>query len=288
MNPHAYDNQRRGAEAIASAPDLPWRLDDLDFSRLAAEKVRDDETLFILLVISSFVEAASDVYTRNLSSYYTGDEEVSKWLQCYWEHEELQHGRALRTYVGAVWPEFDWERANAAFFDEYSAMCTLDEFEPTRGLEMAARCVVETGTASLYRTIYTYTDEPVLKELAGHIKDDEVRHYSYFYRFFQRYRKQEAVGRSAILRAIFKRVAEAKEDDALVAFRHAFAVRHPGVPFEECFYRDFNEKLKRILKGNFPYEMSIKMLLKPAALPPLVREPLAWLLTHGARRFAFG
>ena len=74
-------------------------------------------TLFFLLVTSSFVEAASDLYARNLSAYYAADADIADWLKGHWEHEEMQHGRALRAYIRAVWPEFDWERANANFFD---------------------------------------------------------------------------------------------------------------------------------------------------------------------------
>lgn len=270
------------------APRLPWRLEEIDFSKLEPERVRNDDTLFFFLVMSSFVEAASDLYTRNLSAYYAGDREVEDWLRNHWEHEEMQHGRALRAYVQAVWPEFDWTRANAGFFAEYSAMCTLDEFEPTRGLEMAARCVVETGTSSLYRAIHDYTDEPLLKELTRRIKSDEVRHFSYFYRYFQRYRAIETVSRSRIIRAILKRIAEAKSEDSLVAYRHAFQVRFPEIAFEERYYRDYNRNLKRLMQRNFPFEMSVKMLLKPVGLPRPLRGPLSRLLVHGARGLIFG
>ncbi|MBL8527577.1 MAG: ferritin-like domain-containing protein [Burkholderiales bacterium] len=270
------------------APRLPWRLEEIDFSKLEPERVRNDDTLFFFLVMSSFVEAASDLYTRNLSAYYAGDREVEDWLRNHWEHEEMQHGRALRAYVQAVWPEFDWTRANAGFFAEYSAMCTLDEFEPTRGLEMAARCVVETGTSSLYRAIHDYTDEPLLKELTRRIKSDEVRHFSYFYRYFQRYRAIETVSRSRIIRAILKRIAEAKSEDSLVAYRHAFQVRFPEIAFEERYYRDYNRNLKRLMQRNFPFEMSVKMLLKPVGLPRSLRGPLSRLLVHGARGLIFG
>ena len=276
------------AQRAHVARKLPWRLEEIDFSKLHPERVRDDDTLFFFLVMSSFVEAASDLYTRNLSAYYAGDREVEDWLKHHWEHEEMQHGRALRAYVRAVWPAFDWGRANAGFFEEYAALCTLDEFEPTRGLEMAARCVVETGTSSLYRAIHDYTDEPLLKELTRHIKSDEVRHFSYFYRFFQRYRAVEAVSRMRIVRAILKRIAEAKSEDSLVAYRHAFRVRFPEIPFEERYYRDYNLKLKGIMQQNFPFEMSVKMLLKPVNLPRSLRGPLSRLLVHGARGLIFG
>ena len=268
------------------APRLPWRLEEIDFSKLEPERVRNDDTLFFFLVMSSFVEAASDLYTRNLSAYYAGDREVEDWLRHHWEHEEMQHGR--RAYVQAVWPEFDWERANAGFFAEYSAMCTLDEFEPTRGLELAARCVVETGTSSLYRAIHDYTNEPLLKELTRHIKSDEVRHFSHFYRYFRRYRAVETVSRSRIVRAILKRIAEAKSEDSLVAYRHAFQVRFPEIAFEERYYRDYNRSLRRLMQRNFPFEMSVKMLLKPVGLPRPLRGPLSRLLVHGARGLIFG
>ena len=250
--------------------------------------MRHDHTLFFLLVTSSFVEAASDLYARNLSAYYAADADIADWLKGHWEHEEMQHGRALRAYIRAVWPEFDWERANANFFTEYSAMCTLDEFEPTRGLEMAARCVVETGTSSLYRAIHNYADEPLLKELTGHIKSDEVRHFSHFYRYFQRYSASEVVSRRKVIRAIIKRIAEAKSEDSLVAYKHAFQVRFPDAPFDERYYREYNRKLRGIMKRNFPFEMCVKMLLKPVNLPRRVRGPLVRLLVHGARGLIFG
>lgn len=238
--------------------------------------------------MSSFVEAASDLYTRNLSAFYAGDHEVEEWLRHQWEHEEMQHGQALRAYVRAVWPEFDWERANAGFFAEYSVLCTLDQFEPTRGLEMAARCVVETGTASLYRAIHDYTEEPLLKELTCHIKSDEVRHFSYFHRYFQRYSAAESVSRWRVVRAIVKRIAEAKSEDSLIAYRHAFRVRFPELAFEDRYYRDYNRNLRGIMQRSFPFEMSVKMLLKPVNLPRPLRRPLSRLLVHGARGLIFG
>jgi tRNA isopentenyl-2-thiomethyl-A-37 hydroxylase MiaE len=249
------------------APPLPWRLDDIDLSAIDRERVRGDETLFFLLATSSFVEIASALYTRNLSAYYTADNAVLEWLNGHWEQEEIQHGRALRAYVQAVWPEFDWEAANTAFYADYGARCTLDEFEPTRALELAARCVVEMATATFYRTVHEYTDEPVLKTITGHIKSDEVRHYSYFWRFFEVYRAREQVGRIRVLRAIVRRVLEVANDDGLIAYRHAFAVRYPDRSFERHHYDAFQADLKRILRHHFPIDMSLKMLLKPLDLP---------------------
>jgi hypothetical protein len=273
--------------ARRDAPELPWRIEDIDLSAIDRARVREDETLFFLLATASFVEIASHVYTANLARYYAGDQDVRAWLTGRWEQEEIQHGRALRAYVQAVWPEFDWEAANAAFYREYSARCTLAEFEPTRGLELAARCVVETGTATYYRTIHDYTDEPVLKTITGHIKADEVRHYSYFWRFFEAYRARERLGRWRVLRAVARRVVEAFDDDGLIAFRHAFCIRYPGRTFERRRYDTFQADLKRILRRHFPLEMAVKMLLRPVDLPVTVERLMLPVLTRGAALVLF-
>jgi tRNA isopentenyl-2-thiomethyl-A-37 hydroxylase MiaE len=255
------------AQPEPPAVPLPWRLADIDLTAIDRERVRSDETLFYLLATSSFVEIASALYTRNLSAYYASDEGVLEWLNGYWEQEEIQHGQALRVYVQAVWPEFDWEAANAAFYAEYAARCTLEEFEPTPALELVARCVVETSTATFYRTVHQYTDEPVLREITGHIKSDEVRHYSHFYKFYQQHHARERVGRSKSMRAIVRRVIEVANDDGLIAFRHAFAYRYPQRVFERRHYDAFLGDVRRIMRRHFPVEMALKMLLKPLYLP---------------------
>ena len=259
---------------------LPWRLEDIDLAAIDRSRIDDEDTLFFLLATSSFVESASDLYTRNLSEYYSEEPEVVRWLNRNWEHEELQHGRALRAYLQALWPDFDWESANRDFFADYGARCTLDEFEPTRGLEMAARCVVETGTAAFYRTLHSYTSEPVLKTLTAHIKSDEVRHYSYFWHFFQVYQARDSAHRWHVFRAVARRVAEARDDDGLIAFRHAWRYRFPARPFELRHYQAFQKRLKRIFRHHFPVEMAVKMLMKPLELPAWLQRPLVPVLTH--------
>jgi hypothetical protein len=112
---------------------------------------------------------------------------VTGWLSQQWEPEELRHGAALKRDVETAWPEFDWNATYRDFFAEYSCCCGIDRFAATQELELASRCVVETGAATLYRALSNVTDEPVLKRTASLIAADEVRYYKHFYRFFQRY-----------------------------------------------------------------------------------------------------
>lgn len=253
---------------------LPWTLESIDFSRIDKARVRHDEDLFFLLCSASFVESGSDLYTHNLVDHFAGDQELQTWLSQHWEHEELQHGRALATYVRAVWPEFDWEAGFKAFWDEYGAMCTSEQLESSRGLELAARCVVETGTASLYRALNDLTDEPVLKQLTNHIKSDEVRHYKHFYQHYRQYREREGFGRYQVFRAILRRVNEIKSEDGDVAMRHVFNRCYPQHAGDEAEFRRINTRAQARLKRNIPAEMTVKMLLKPLDFPARLQNAL--------------
>jgi rubrerythrin len=133
---------------------------------------------------ASFIEITSDLYTYNLIEYFRDDSEIVEWLENVWQKEELQHGDALRRYVRTAWPDFDWDAAYRDFLAAYTPLCTVDQLARTRALEMAARCVVETGTAAFYRMLSEQSREPVLKQLAARISADEVRHYKHFYSLF--------------------------------------------------------------------------------------------------------
>jgi hypothetical protein len=258
---------------------LPWTLDSLDWSRLDTASVRHNEDLFFLLCSASFVESGSGLYSRNLVEHFAGDDELQTWLSQHWEHEELQHGRALCAYVKTVWPEFDWETAYRAFWADYGAVCTAEQLEPSRGLELAARCVVETGTASLYRALHEITDEPVLKELTGHIKSDEVGHYKHFYQHYRRYREREGFGRYQVFRALLRRVNEIKSEDSDIALRHVFNQCYPQHRGNEAEFRRIGDRAQQLLRRHMPAQMTVRMLLKPLDLPAglqgLVERPLA-------------
>lgn len=284
----AADIARTAPVAPPVAPALPWRLQDIDFSRLERDKVHGDGALFFLLVTSALVEAATHHYASNLIDYYAGDAELATWLRAQWQPEELQHGEALRAYVEAVWPEFSWERAFGGFYPEYAAACTQEELEPSRALEMAARCVVETGTSTLYQTLNTYATEPVLREITARLKSDEVRHYSYFYDAYRRYCAESGrPPRWRVARALLRRVLEAFSDDGDIAFRHAWNGRYPDRPSTPQDYKAFQKAMRERITPCLPVTMSTKMLLKPLALPPRLHG-WAVSLVGGVVRFAAG
>lgn len=263
---------------------MPWRIEDIDLSRIDRRKAASNENLLLLLCAASFIESGTDLYTSNLSTYFNGDPEVSDWLNNEWEPEEMQHGRALKTYIHHVWPEFDWDTAFKNFFAEYSLTCSVEDFEKTRALEMVARCVVETGTATLYRAINECSDEPVLKQLTDNIRTDEVRHYKHFFRFFKKYNRIEGNGRFAVLGALLRRVLEIKNEDSEIALRHVFAIRYPERAHDTAYNRELAARVNALVRRNLSADMCVKMLLKPLDLPariqPSVHYPLAKITQH--------
>lgn len=260
-------------------PPLPWRLEDIDFDAIDPALAAKNEDLVVLLCASSFVESGSDLYSRNLSTYFEGDAEVVRWLDAHWEVEELQHGRALKKYIACAWPDFDWDKAFQKFFAEYSLTCKIEDFEKTRALEMAARCVVETGTATLYRSINESCDEPILKQLTANIRSDEVRHYKHFLNYFKKYNAVERNGRLAVFKALARRLMEMRSEDSDIALRHVFAERHDAKAVESERFRAMSKRVNGLVKRHLSADMCIKMLLKPLDLPMRLQSGIQYPLT---------
>lgn len=216
--------------------------------------------------------------------YYRGDAEVEGWLREQWEKEELQHGAALRAYVEYVWPEFDWELAYKGFLDEYSQYCKVELLEPTRAQELAARCVVETGTSTYYRALARATDEPVLKQLAGLIANDEVNHYKHFYKYFRRYRSQENIGRSRVLGTLSRRTLELKNEDADCAIRHVVRVHRPELAADPARVKELASRMSRTVRVNLKPETTIKMIMRPLELPVAVQNMIEFPIRQFMQR----
>ncbi len=262
--------------------DIPWG--QIDRVSMAGQ----EELLFYLVVSASFIETATDTYTQNLVDHYAGDDQVTAWLEQRWEVEELQHGRALRRYAELTWPRLDWSASYRAFFSEFSAKCQDDGLESSRCLEAVSRCLVEAGTASYYTALSRLSPEPVLTTLASLIREDEVRHYKYFYRYFQSYREREHRGRLRIFLAIVRRLRMMDMGDSYIALKHAYLAWNPGAAFDRPTYRKVQTRIRHLMGPHFPLEMSARMSLKPLDLSPRVQKMLVPLLVFLCHRLLCG
>lgn len=272
-------------DTLPPARPATWSVDRLPWERLDRDKVAGDEQLFYMVTTASFVEITTDLYTANLIGHYEGDTPLVNWLARHWQPEELQHGVALERYVRRAWPEFPWDEAYASFYDEYARLCNVEALETSRSGEMAARCVVETGTSSYYTMLRDLSPEPLLRTISGNIRNDEVGHYKYFYHAFLHYAREEKTPRRETFLALWKRIREANGEDAYLAFKHvhAFHARDRGRVEED--YRRFRERLADSIRRYFPFGMAVGMTLKPLQLPPVAERMSRVVLTTAARRF---
>lgn len=268
----------------ASAEHQRWSLDDVPWHLIRPEAMKDNDELFFLVAAASFMESTTHLYTRNLVDFFAGDSEITGWLQDHWLEEELQHGRALRRYVETAWPWFDWERVYAGFVAEFNAYCGPEILERNHSMEMVSRCTVEMGTASYYTTLRRMAPEPALAKLAQFIYQDEVRHYKHFYHYFLKLRKQDRVGRAGVTLALWRRLRMTNGDDSYIALKHVYAARHPGQPYDERVYKSLRRRARKVAYEHFPHDLSIKMLLKPLDLDPLVQSVALPVLEAVARR----
>ncbi|CAG2128207.1 ferritin-like domain-containing protein [Cupriavidus plantarum] len=262
---------------------MTWSVDEIDYGAIDVSRVRPNRTLFYLLTSASYMESGSDTYAGNLARHYADTPEAAGWLRQHWEREELQHGLALRRYVEHVWPEFDWEAGYAQFFGEYEKTCNDDNLESSRALEMAARCVVETGTASYYRALEAASDEPVLRDLSRRISSDEVRHYKHFFRYFNDLNGRERQGRFKVLGVLARRLLEIKNDDAEIALRNILRVERGRDDIPAAEVAALNSQCSTVVRRNLPIEMTIKMLLRPlhlhARVERFVHRPLVAMVS---------
>ncbi len=255
-------------------------------SREAEDRVRADiktNLLFYMVAAASFVEITSHLYTKNLVRYFATDSEIVGWLTRVWKREEMGHGAALKRYVQTTWPAFDWEAAYARFYLDFEGECTVTAMAASPAEELVALCVVEAGTAGLYRMLAAAAADPELRRIANGIAVEEIGHYKRFLRYFLRYRAAHPIPIGVVLRAIGAQVADIDGIDAYLAFKHVYLSLNPNAPLSRIPYDHFRQACRQLSVRNFPHRMVVKMLLPLLPFRPRFRRLLGGSLMLVAR-----
>jgi hypothetical protein len=270
-----------------SGPDvhINWSVDQIPYDRLDRSAVAEDMPFFYTVTSASLVEFASALYADTLVELFADDDEVAGWLVCSWQREELQHGEALKRYVRAAWPDFDWDEAYRGFLADLAPQYSIDRLAPTRALEMLARCFVESGTATFYRALSALAPEPVFRQVTINIGRDEVRHYKHFYRHFLRYKEIEKPRRTALFRTLWSRSTEIDAEDLVYAVKHITSVCSPQTPWQKEGYEAVRGASFRMMRDHYPFRMATKMLLKPLGVGPLTTRFVTPFAAAAARYF---
>ncbi len=246
-----------------------WDYNKINYENIDDSKLKDNKFLFDIICTASFIEITSNIYEQNLIKFYKEDEEIVSWLKQTWMPEEIQHGKSLRKYINTIWKDFDWDEAYSDFKKEYIPLCKLEYLQKSEAKEMLARMVVETGTSTFYKAISKYANdlnEPILKKIAENISKDEIYHFEIFEKYFKKYCKKENISKTEIIKILYSRLKEASNEDVKIAFKNI----NPSESYEE-----FNKTVKRFAKKYYPYNMAIKMFIRPLSLNKFVENATA-------------
>lgn len=246
---------------------MAWSLTDIVWDNIDKTNIEFDPILFKTVASSSLLESTVSVYAQNLKSYYHNEQDFAEWISEVWEPEELRHAAAMAQYLQRVWPGFNSSAAANYFHKNYLPLCQEEKLEPSFALEALARCVVETGTASLYRLMSDYSDCPVLKQLFRHMYTDEVKHYKYFLAMFNHYNHSEKLTRFKIGGTIItklKTFGGEEIGECADAIVHGWQGKEVVPTLKKSAW---NNQISAIMGAHFPNQMAAKMLLKPLRLP---------------------
>jgi rubrerythrin len=196
-----------------------FRLEAIPWHQLDRSKV--DPNHLMLARTASLVEYNSGDYTAYLENVFADDPEFRAAI-VRWGDEERQHGLALKAWIEHVDPSFDFEKAVERFRAAYRIPVEATEsVRGSRGRELIARCVVESGTSSFYSALANATQEPVLKRICRWIAQDEVAHFNLFFSHFQRYQRSERIRRLSRLKVVLERILEANDEELCFAYAAA-------------------------------------------------------------------
>ena len=265
-----------------------WRIEDLDWDRFDATKVRPE---FLPLVkAAALVERNGDDYAVYLSRVFPDDADFGAAIE-RWSHEEVQHGETLGRWASLADPGWDFEDAFRRFREGYRLPLDADaSVRGSRTGELIARCIVETGTSSYYTALAQTTQEPVLAEICRLIAADEFRHFKLFYDNMRRYLVQDRISFPQRLWIAAGRIRESEDDEMAFAYHCANLGTEAAYDRDRCIAAYLTTALPVYRFAHV--ERGMGMVFKAVGLPPRGRlsdlsARLAWnLLQRRGRRMA--
>ena len=242
-----------------------WTLDDIKWGDFDASKV--DPDILRAVKAAAMVEFNAPDYVTYLCNVFSDRPDVKEAVY-QWGDEEVQHGQALARWAELADPGFNFEEAFRRFREGYAIPTdAIESVRGSRGGELIARCVVESGTSSYYTAIKDATDEPVLKQIAANIAADEFRHYKLFYDKFNDLGETPPSILDRI-RVAVGRVSEADDDELACAYYAANTPVDGSVPYRRATFAKAYEKRALGLYRRQHVERLISMVGKAAGLKP--------------------
>jgi hypothetical protein len=254
-----------------------WTLEDIPWSEFDASRV--DPQVLAVVKAAALVEQNSADYATYLCNVFPDDDAFQDSAKA-WAVEEVQHGQALGRWAEMAEPGFNFQDSFRRFAEGYRIPVEAEaSVRGSRSGELIARCVVETGTSSLYSALRDATNEPVLRTICHKIAGDEFRHYKLFYTHLQPYLAREKPG---LLRRIMIAVGRFREidDDELSYAYHCANLSDRPYDRKRAGDAYFKRAFACYRQGHV--QRAVGMVLKAVGLSP--RGRLGRLATGAAWR----
>ncbi|TAN52726.1 MAG: ferritin-like domain-containing protein [Rhodospirillales bacterium] len=240
-----------------------WTMDEIPWERFDRSQV-DDGTIRVIKA-AALTEYNAPHYTVYLRNIFHGDP-TFKDITYQWADDEVQHGLALGRWSEMADPGYGFEAAFKKFTEGY--VIPVDKDTSIRGSlqgELLARCLVETGTSSMYSAIADYTSEPVLKILCRKIAADEFRHYKLFYTYMQKVPPAERASLLARIRVAVGRLREVDDDELAFAFHCA---NEKDLPYDRDRCNQAYSREAFSYYGRYHIERAVGMIFKAVGMKP--------------------
>ena len=225
--------------------------------------VRFNGLLFHSLAAASFLEMAVPLHVNRLNQVFAARPDVVLWLEQVWWPQRAEHGRRLRDYLEATWPEFDWKAAYQEFYESYRPRSGLEGRGAGTALEALGLCVTAAQAAVFYRALANCADEPALRALARQAARDHGGCFDYFGTLFERCKRDERVGLVTSWRTVRAACRSARDFDASAAFeplgRHWGGA--PTVP--ELGYGEFRARMVPLIQRHAALGRIERLLFRP-------------------------
>jgi len=225
--------------------------------------VRFNGLLFHSLAAASFLEMAVPLHVNRLNQVFAARPDVVLWLEQVWWPQRAEHGRRLRDYLEATWPEFDWKAAYQEFYESYRPRSGLEGRGAGTALEALGLCVTAAQAAVFYRALANCADEPALRALARQAARDHGGCFDYFSTLFERCKRDERVGLVTSWRTVRAACRSARDFDASAAFeplgRHWGGA--PTVPV--LSYGEFRSRMAPLIQRHAALGRIERLLFRP-------------------------
>lgn len=204
----------------------PWRATDFNYSRVMPYQF--DADLLHILRTTALVESRADQYGDYLRAVFAT--RGADWREAIdrWNHEEAEHGRALRRLCEAADAPFAFDRHMRAYLDgiAYHA-CDGRSVRGSIAGELVARCIVEALASTFYRVLRDGCRDETGRAMLHTLALDEARHYGMFHAMLRAETAQSPLSRWRRLRVGLGRMLELSDDQIMFA---AWLVDAAAVP----------------------------------------------------------